>query len=140
MKDMDTEEQLPPNLAAQAWGIEETFYDIWGKPHKTSPEAQRAILKSLGVSDVDEALDEKLWAEWSQPLPLTIVLGPKGEIVLTLPESRARERVELAFIWEDSRHAHLSFELASLPVAEEMVLRSQNFVRKRLALPEDAPL
>src|SRR5580704_8348880 len=112
MKGMDTEEQLPPNLAAQAWGIEEIFYDIWGKPHPTSAEAQRAILKSLGVDDVEKALDEKLWAEWSRPLPPTIVLGPKGAITISLPESRAGEKIELAFIWEDSRQAKQSFELA----------------------------
>src|SRR5271166_4151888 len=145
MEDMDTEEQLPPNLAppnlaSQAWGIEEIFYDIWGKTHKTSPEAQQAILKSLGVDDVEKAFSEKLWAEWSRPLPPTIVRGAKGALAISLPESKARETIELTFIWEDSRQARQSFDLASIPVAEEIILRDEKFVRKPLTLPADAPL
>jgi len=140
MVDMDIKEQSPPNPAAQAWGIDEIFYDIWGKPHKTSPESQQAILKSLGVEDVEKALEAKLWAEWSQPLPPTIVLGPKGAIAISLPESRAGDKVELAFLWEDAKQAKRSFDLASVPVTEKIDLRGQKFVRKQLDLPVDAPL
>jgi 4-alpha-glucanotransferase len=140
MEDMDAEEQSPPDRAALAWGIEETFYDIWGKPHKTTPEARQAILKSLGVLDVDKALEEKLWAEWSQPLAPTIVLGRAGAITLSLPESKAADKAELWFSWEDSQQSRHSYDLASLPVTEETTLRGQKFIRKQLALPKNAPL
>ena len=35
--------------AAQAWGIETEYWDVWGKPHQASPKVEKAILASLGV-------------------------------------------------------------------------------------------
>src|ERR1700674_5329387 len=100
MQDTDTEKPTPLDLAAKAWGIEQTFYDIWGKPHKTTPEVDQAILTSLGVSDAASGLEARLWAEWSRPLPITLVLGPDGHIPLSLPEGQANSPAELSFEWE----------------------------------------
>ena len=140
MADMDTEELSPLAVAAEAWGIEQTFYDIWGKPHETKPEVNQAILQSLGVHDVEKALEEKLWTEWSRPLQETIVRPLTDAILISLPEARASETQELVFVWEDGRPCHHTVDLSALAVAEEITLRGQKFVRKEVALPPDAPL
>ena len=140
MMDIDTEQQTPLTAAAEAWGIEQAFYDIWGKLHKTTPEANQAILHSLGVEDVEKALEDKLWAEWSRPLSETIVLGPQSPLSISLPESRAGQNIELLFVWEDSQEKHHSLELSALPVSDEITLRGQKFVRKQLPLPDNCPL
>jgi hypothetical protein len=36
--------------AAELYGIEAGYYDIWGRHHTTSVEEQKAILRSLGVA------------------------------------------------------------------------------------------
>ena len=144
MTDIDAEKGSVPlsplELAAEAWGIEPTFYDIWGKPHKTTPEVNQAILRSLGVDDVEKALEGKLWPEWSRPLPETIVRGLKSSILISVPETRAGEKGELSFLWEDGRQANHPFDLSPLPVTDAITLRGQKFVRKEVPLPENCPL
>src|SRR5271154_2858250 len=143
MTDIDAEKEnvklSPLELAAQAWGIEPAFYDIWGKPHNTTPEVNQTILHSLGVDQVEAALEQRRWSDWSRPLPETIVRGSQSAIVLSLPESGANEKGELVFVWEDGSQAKHPFDLSSLPVTEQISLRGQNFVRKEIALPPDAP-
>ncbi len=130
----------PFERAAEAWGIEQNFYDIWGKPHKTTAEVNQAILRSLGVNDTENALEEKLWPEWSRPLPETIVRGLNASISISLPAKQAGEKGELLFVWEDGRQERHPFDLSSLPVVEETTLRGEDFVRKQVALPENCPL
>jgi len=60
--------------AAELWGIEDGYHDIWGRRHSTSLEAQKAILKSLGVrvdtlEQVREAVERRLMEEWQPLIP-----------------------------------------------------------------------
>src|SRR5260370_15421624 len=66
--------------AADLWGIEREFWDIWGKRHETPPETQKGVLKSLGVDTsseeaIERALSDRQSREWSRPLAPTIVTG-----------------------------------------------------------------
>jgi len=144
MADMDADkdkgELTPLERAAEEWGIEQTFYDIWGKSHQTTPESNQAILHSLGVQEIEKALEQRLWGEWSRSFPETIVRPLNGAILISLPETRASETQELVFTWEDGRQHRQPVDLSALPAVEEITLRGQKFVRKEVALPEDAPL
>ncbi len=85
-----------------AFGIEPEYTDIWGRTHITSDEVARAILKSLGVADVDttteqgdqatersdkateqgdqatersdQAMERRRTEEWSRAIPPAIVI------------------------------------------------------------------
>ena len=134
--------------AAKAWGIEQEYWDIWGKKHRASQAAQKAILTSLGVDagagkSLEQALDEKLWQTWSRPLPPTLVISqnPKLRVVNTaVPADRALDRVSLQFRWEDHSTTETEVDLAPLAPSGEIVLRGQRFVRKQIPLPDSLPL
>src|SRR5712675_1574233 len=66
--------------AAQAWGIETEYWDVWGKQHHAAPQVKQAILKSLGVggltdNSLEQALQDRAADEWRRPLDPTIVVS-----------------------------------------------------------------
>ena len=61
--------------AAGHWGIEQEYWDIWGKHHTATPEMISAVLRGLGVAcATNEEIDAALWREfreeWSRPTVL----------------------------------------------------------------------
>src|SRR5580692_11273028 len=63
--------------AAEAWGIETDYWDIWGKQHRASPELETSILRSLGVNvhseaSLGEAIERRQNRQWRAPLAPTI--------------------------------------------------------------------
>src|SRR2546427_12559046 len=73
--------------AAETWGIQPDYWDIWGKHHITPPETKRAILASLGIraetkEELDYALDRRFRDEWARVLPPWLVISwtqhPRG--------------------------------------------------------------
>ena len=64
--------------AAELWGIQPDYWDIWGRHHFTPPETKRAILEALGIrADTREALDaaiqQRLEQEWSRLAPACLM-------------------------------------------------------------------
>ena len=60
--------------AAERWGIQPEYHDIWGRCHKTSPGTNREILKTLGVDTTDAAtvardLAAEQAGDWTRLLP-----------------------------------------------------------------------
>jgi len=74
--------------AAERWGVQREYWDIWGKHHRATPEMIAAVLRSLGVDagsreELDEALVREVRSEWQRLVPPTLV---------TSAGSAARER------------------------------------------------
>ena len=111
-----------------AFGIEPEYTDIWGRSHATSDEVARAILDSLGVTDVDRKPEE----DWTRPLDSTLVVRENADSLrLRIPSARAGASVKLELRWEGGDIEHHWFwlpELATLETAGE-------FQAKRLPLP-----
>src|SRR5690348_11831706 len=83
----------PLEQAAELWGIEREFWDIWGKHHETPPETQKGVLKSLGVDtsseqSIQRAISERIRRDWTRPLASTIVIGDHTplEIPVHIPQ------------------------------------------------------
>src|SRR5215468_4525673 len=75
----ETYEQLL-DRAAQLYGIDHDFWDVWGRHHETSPEAKRAILCALGIcadspAQLENALRDRERAEWTRLLPPVLVVS-----------------------------------------------------------------
>src|SRR5579872_5055498 len=95
--------------AARLLGVENEYWDVWGRRHAASPETQTAILASLGVNAVtreslSQALKERELREWRKPLPATIVFTedrPPHEVVLSLAAERADSPAVLEIRFED---------------------------------------
>ncbi|MBI4874433.1 MAG: hypothetical protein HY822_07360, partial [Acidobacteria bacterium] len=128
--------------ASETWGIEPEYWDIWGRHHVPSPEAQRAVLRSFGVASdtreqLDGALEERLWAAWSRLAPPTVVAGAERavEIEVHIPAELAGGVLSAELVWESGESAAVETPAASPPLVQEAELRGRRFVGKKLALP-----
>src|SRR5271170_3573748 len=89
--------------AAQAWGIETSYWDMWGHQHHASPGLVTAILASFGVDastgeSLAEAREKRAWREWHPPLAPTLVITASqtpAEIAISLSEAQAGGEVIL---------------------------------------------
>src|SRR5260370_19921241 len=137
----------PLEQAAELWGIEREFWDIWDKRHVTPPETAKAVLKSLGVDTstpghIERAVADRLWREWSRPLSPTIVIGdrPPIEIPVQLPADLASATATLEIRFEHGMSARFDLPLAASPVIAAANLRNRHFVRKHLQWRGELPV
>src|SRR5579872_7195577 len=134
--------------AARLLGIENEYWDVWGRRHAASPEAQTAILASLGVNAVTQeslgqALEERELRQWRKPLPPTIVFTedqPPHEVMLSLPAERSDSPAVLEIRFEDGSSLRLPVELGAIPVTASKQVDGRPLVRKSLKLPDALPL
>ena len=149
----ETVQTIPPSAqelagAANAWGIENSYWDMWGHQHHASATLMTSILGSLGVDarsreSLAQAVEERAWQAWHLPLGPTLVTaaGPGPiEITLSLTEAQAAQAATLEVRFETGGGHQVRMALGELPVAEEIVLRGQRFVRKRIPLGSAPPL
>ncbi len=134
--------------AARAWGIESSYWDMWGNQHHASAELVTAILGSLGVdarsrASLAQAVEERAWREWHPPIAPTLVIlhgQTPHEIAISLPESQAAADALLDIRYEEGGGEQIRIALGELPVSEETVLRNERFVRKRIRINTELPL
>ena len=144
----DPPEQKELEGAAQLWGIETEYWDVWGHHHPASCETQTAILASLGVNaatrgSLNQAIEERESRSWRNPLPATIVLTqdqPPHEVTLSLAAERSDLSAVLEIEFEDGNSLRFPVQLAVFPTIQERLLNSRRFVRKKIRLPDALPL
>ncbi len=66
--------------AAELWGIEPQFWDIWGRLHVTSAETKQAILRAMGVAvdtvaQLEQAISSRREREQTRAIPPCVVLS-----------------------------------------------------------------
>lgn len=88
--------------AAERWGVQREYWDIWGKHHRATPEMIAAVLQSLGVEsgsreDLDAALAHEVRAEWQRLVPPTIVADAATVRIPVRLRSEQAVDVEIAF-------------------------------------------
>jgi 4-alpha-glucanotransferase len=102
--------------AADHWGIELEYWDIWGKHHTATAEMISAVLRSMGVAcstqeEIDAALEDEYREQWSRPLPRTLVVdAARVQVPVRLPSSGHRGPVEMEIRFEDGRTERLSLD------------------------------
>lgn len=132
--------------AATVFGVEPEYWDIWGRRHTAPDQVLKAILSSLGVpcdsrEQIDGALEERLWEEWSRPLPPALVLDAQSpEADLRLPLSGVHTPLALHLAYEDGSSFDLSVHPVELAEAGSAELRGAKFTARRLPLPAPLPL
>ena len=115
--------------AADLWGIERDYWDIFGHRHFAPPEVLRAILSSLGVDastteSLDAAIRDRHGRHTGRLVPSTLVVLP-GEKVPVLIAAEAADAIAIVSIQlEDGTTRKFETELRD----------------SRLPLPEDLPL
>jgi 4-alpha-glucanotransferase len=134
--------------AANAWGIENSYWDMWGHQHHATPELVTRILGSLGVDarsqeSLAQAMEARVWREWHPAIAPTIVLTEgrtPREIAISLTEAQATGEALLEIRLESGGTEQIRVALGELPVVEETVLRGERMVRKRIRLSGELPL
>ena len=134
--------------AATAWGIENSYWDMWGHQHHATPELVTCILGSLGVDarsrgSLAQAVEARAWREWHPPIAPTVVLTQAPtpyEIAISLTEAQAAGDALLDIRLESGGGEQIHIALGELAVVEETVLRGERMVRKRIRLSVELPL
>jgi 4-alpha-glucanotransferase len=118
-----------------AFGIQPEYFDIWGNKHATRDDVAEAILRSLGVQNIDGAVQQQLAETWRRPLDPTLVIREDTAIPLRIPAEHAGRSVQIEIQWESGELEHHSFHLPELPELERTNLDGRDFVSKRVTLP-----
>jgi 4-alpha-glucanotransferase len=132
--------------ASELWGIQQDYWDIFGKQHFCPPDVQHAILRSLGVpvetqETLSAAISDRLWHEWACLVPATYVGAlSQGWIPVQVPSDQEGASAEAVFEWEDGTTTRVEAELSQLSTDRHATVRGTSFIRKRLPLPESARL
>jgi 4-alpha-glucanotransferase len=133
--------------AANAWGIQNSYWDMWGHQHHASAELLTSILASLGVNarsreSLARSLRARTLQAWHVPIGPTLVIvqgQAPPEIALSLTEAQAGGEALLEIQFEQGGGEQIRIALGEVPVVEEIVLDSQRFVRKRIRLGSALP-
>ena len=134
--------------AAELWGIQPDYWDIWGKRHITPSDTKRAILHSLGVptgtkEELDEALAARARQEWMRLVSPCVVISQgqrPRQFTVNLPADLAALDARLTLTPENSAPEIHAVPLRDLPVADTMDFNGSSHVRKLVPLPEELPL
>ncbi len=130
---------------AAAHGVQEVYWDIWGREHRPDEDVQKAILTAIGVDvastgTLDAALREWLAAEKLCLLPPCVVSSVKDAWLPVAFPAGAAGPISLTIQLEDDGAAGREESLADLPVIETIELDGARWTRARLPLPEGLPL
>ena len=126
--------------AADLFGIEREYWDIWGKHHTASNDGIAAVLGSLGVDacskdTIDQAVEERLWSDWSALAPPTLVLSAAKPVIPVRVAVDQQGPIQLEVRWEDGASDSAGVELAGLESSASAELRGRSFRQYDLALP-----
>ncbi len=134
--------------AAETWGIQPGYWDIWGKQHVTPPETKQAILQSLGIQtaskeQLDAAVNERSRREWSRLVPPSLVISESlrpREFAANLPLDLAALEARVTLKPETGATEIHHVALGEIPVSSSAEFNGAQYVRKRIPLPEHLPL
>ena len=131
--------------AAELFGVQSSFHDIWGKQHVTTVEVKEAILRSLGVdtlstASIDAAIHARLKEETALLPPTLVLLASDARFPLTVPTYLAMSEASAAITFENGQSRHLTFQLASAEPQQRFEFDGESYIRFELSLPRDLPL
>ena len=124
---------------ARLYGIERSYYDIWGRRHLTSATSERALLAVMGVpatsdAEVAYSLAAADSAVWRAPLPPVIVTRTtRPSAIVTLPEPA--RRLAWSVRTEAGQSLRGEVDPASLQVTGSAMVDGARHQRYRLPLP-----
>lgn len=130
--------------ACKTWGVQQDYWDIFGHHHVAPPEVQATILGSLGVpsgttASIDEAVENRLWQEWSAiAAPTQVVLLSDGAMPVQVEAGSEAAELMAEFRWEDGSSDVVGVKPESLETLAVAELRGRQFIRRRLPLPPSA--
>ncbi|MBX9604355.1 MAG: 4-alpha-glucanotransferase [Bryobacteraceae bacterium] len=132
--------------AAEEFGLEPEYIDVMGERQRASLQVKRALLQAMGVpadtaETLDEAVEARLWEQWSRPAPATLVVRAlDGPTALRLPAAALSNAVELTIAFEEGGRWDAVFAPAAAQPMEKALLRGVHFTSFAMPLPDPLPL
>jgi 4-alpha-glucanotransferase len=134
--------------AAELWGIEPQFFDIWGHLHVTSAATKQAILRAMGVGvdtqdQIEAAIDGRRRREWTSAAPPCLVLSETERprrFPVHSPEEEGGLPVEVSILREDGSTDRYRVSQADLERAGSAEFDGVVYSRKYVPLPAELPL
>jgi 4-alpha-glucanotransferase len=131
--------------AAERLQIQQQFWDIFGRPHETTPETNRAILSALGIDCSSEnaiaaSLQERDRAEWSRALPPVLVRSVNEEVRIPVRTPENAKNIRLEITTEENERSVVSFDLHDARVEEERNIDGARMVQRTVPLTVKLPL
>lgn len=138
---MPTPDASPALLAAaELWGIENEYWDIFGVRHEASEFLLRNILSSLGVgtaseASLEQAVRARLEGAWTEPLPPVLVLSETDvSIPFCLPAAAEPSEVRLTVTCEDGGVRSYNAALHTWAPLEETDIAGTRYARRLFTL------
>jgi 4-alpha-glucanotransferase len=136
------------DLAAELWGIEPEFFDIWGNLHVTPVETKQAILRAMGVGvdtreQIEQAIDSRRRREWTRAVAPCLVLSEAEwprQFPVQAPTADLASPADVRILHEDGSLDRYQALLSDLPGAELAEFDGVRYARKFVRLPEALPL
>lgn len=129
------------------FGIDNEYWDIWGRKHATSRQTKLSILASLGLNvstpqSLDQAATEFRERFHSRPLdPVLVVAASAGQpsIPIRLTQEEARSaRLSMAIYFEDGTAHSFAQEASALPAIR--IENGDEIVAVQAPIPRLLPL
>jgi 4-alpha-glucanotransferase len=132
--------------AAELWGIEPEYWDIWRRRHPTSADTKRAILRGLGVDadsleGLQRSLERHRRAEALRLFPPVLVVGEQGESFcpIRLPLESAASRLQAEIATEDGQVFAFEIPFGDLPDTRTWQIDGRGYVERLVRLPDGLP-
>jgi 4-alpha-glucanotransferase len=131
--------------AAERCGVQQKFWDIFGKPHVTETDTNRAILSSFGFDTADEAtlaasVDRRDAAEWRCLLPPVLVVSGSGPVRIPIRAPQNVDSLELAIELETGERQNVLADFGKLEPGASAEIDGVTFVERVFELPSGLPL
>jgi 4-alpha-glucanotransferase len=129
---------------AAAHGVQEAYWDIWGREHRPGPEVQRAVLASMGVdagtvASVDGAMREWLRRERLALLPSCVVSSTGSAWLPVAIGTGVDGMATVTVALEGGGTLRAEGRLGELETIENVVVDGVEWRRAQLPLPAGLP-
>src|SRR5271154_2537929 len=131
--------------AAEEWGIEREFWDIFGKRHVASAAMESRILSALGLdTSSQKTIEDKRVQRFQRRVmlpfqPVSITNDVEKWIILSLAKSYTSADIELDIRLESGEQLRANHKLSQLKIVGVWRLESRPWCAYLVALPPEVP-
>lgn len=130
---------------AERNGVQQQFWDIFGKPHATSPATNRAIVSALGFDcsserGLESSVAEHDAEEWSRVLPPVFVATADEPVRVPVRLPREVNTASFRLRLEDGSERAFEADLVLAPVECSGLLNRIEMTERLVRIPGDFPL
>jgi 4-alpha-glucanotransferase len=131
--------------AAERSGVQQEFWDIFGRRHVTSPETNRAILTALGFDCASEdtlaaSLGDREKNQWRRLLPPVLVVSESAPIAIPVRAPAALAGLDLEIVTEAGQKHRVWLDLLELPAAKSIPVDGELHAEKMADIALKLPL